>query len=99
MNPENTFIHALGTHPLVVSIIGQCFVLYETVRAKDKSAARQSEALIAALVLVVVTIQIRPPSPPDPWADGLGVVAAAMFILPVAGAFRKARRQRPDKGD
>ena len=90
--------HLLGTHSLVVSTFGQCFVLYQAVRAKDAGAIRQSATLILALILVVVSIELRPKSPPDTLADGLGVVAAVVFIVPVVEGFRKARQVREDKG-
>ena len=98
MNFLHTVLHAVGTHPLVVSMIGQCFVLYQAVRAKNAGGITQSVALIAGLGLVVATIQLRPPSPTNALADGLGTLAAAVFILPVVVSFRKARQQRKDKG-
>ena len=98
MNFLHSVLHAVGTHPLVVSIIGQCFVLYQALRAKDAGAITQSVALIGGLGLVVATIQLHPPSPPNRLADGLGVAAAVVFILPPALSFQKTRRQRKDKG-
>ncbi len=91
------FFHAVGTHTLVVSIIGQCFVLYQSVRAKEAGAIRQSAFLIIALGLVVAGIQLRPPAPPDALADGLGVLAAVLFVVPVIEGFKTARAQREDK--
>ena len=46
---------------------------------------------------LVATIQMRPPSPPNTLADGLGSVAAVLFIVPVVEAYKKARGQRKDK--
>jgi hypothetical protein len=92
-------IHLLGTHALVVSIVAQCFVLYEAIRSGKKGTRWQSGLLIFALLPVVVSIQLRPPSPPNALADGIGVLAAVIFVIPAAIAFRKARAQRPDKQD
>jgi hypothetical protein len=93
------FIYLLGTHPLVVSILAQCFVLYEAARAGEKGSLWQSVLLIVALVIVVASIQLRPPAKPNALADGVGTVAAVFFTLPAAIAFQKTRAQRPDKKD
>ena len=93
------FAHILGTHALVVSLFAQCFVLYEAVRAKERGALWQSGLLILALLFATISIQLRPTSPPNALADGVGDVAAVLFILPAAIAFGKARAQRPDKKD
>ena len=92
-----SILHQIGTHSLVISIVGQCFVLYEVLRARDKGGLRQTGTLIVALLLATVSLQLRPPSPPNLWADSIGVAAGVLFIIPAAEAFRKTRAQRPEK--
>lgn len=92
-------VHWLGAHSLIVSIVAQCFVLYEAVRAREKGSLAQTITLIIALLLATISIELRPPTPPNPLADWMGVVAAALFVVPAVIAFRQTRAQRPDKQD
>jgi len=65
------FVHFLGNHPLLVAL-----------SSKKKPVIAQSLVLILGLSLTVVSILLRPKSPPILRADLIGYVASAFLLAP-----------------
>ncbi len=86
-------MHLLGTKPLLISLVAQTVVLGVAVKQRDKDQVRECIVLLLALGLVVGSIGLRPPSPPNRLADILGAVAALCFVSPAVLAVIKMRAQ------
>ncbi len=91
-------MHFLGTKPLVVSLAAQSVVLGIALKTGDKPQVRQCSILLVALVLVIVSIGLRPPGPVSFKADVLGALAAVLFLDPGVRALLKLRKKtQPQK--
>lgn len=90
-------MHFLGTKPLTVSIVAQIAVLGVALKTKDKMQVRQCVTLLIGLVLVIVSIGLRPPSPVSLKSDVLATIAAVLFLDPAVQAVLKLRKKpQPD---
>lgn len=97
MSPLLAVVHFLGTKPLTVSLVAQFVVLAVSLKIGDKSQLRQCILLIVALVAVIVSIDLRPPSPVILRADIVGTVAAVVFLYPAVEALLKLRPKPQSK--
>ncbi len=84
-------MHLLGTKPLLISLVAQLVVLGVAVKQRDKDQVRECIVLFLALGLVIGSIGLRPPAPPNRTADILGAVAAVLFVSPAVLAVIKMR--------
>ena len=91
MNYLIPVVHWLGTKPLVVSVVAQLVALGISVKKGEKSRVREHLILIVALVLIIVSLTLRPPAPVNLLADGLGCLAAVLLSEPAVYGLRRLR--------
>jgi len=93
------FLHLLGSFPLAVGMAAQIIVLVSSVKDKDKKAVVQSLILMGALGLILVSVLLRPKSPPNPPADAIASLGALFLLTPGVEALLKLRGYDRKKQD
>ncbi len=91
-----SFLHGIGSYPLLIGLFSQFVVLYGAWKAHEKPAIVQSIMLILALGLTSLAITLRPHSPPQTIPDSLGCVAALLLFAPAVEAVRKMTAKKQD---
>ena len=74
-------------------MIAQVTVVLSSLKDKDKKAAVQGLLLMGALGLIVVSLLLRPKSPPNPVADSLASLGALFLLTPGVQALLKLRQK------
>ena len=74
-------------------MLAQVTVVLSSLKDKDKKAAVQGLLLMGALGLIVVSILLRPKSPPNPLADSIGSLGALFLLTPGIQALLKLRQK------
>ncbi len=74
-------------------MIAQIIVVVSSLKDKDKKAAVQGSILMGALGLIVVSILLRPKSPPNPVADSFASLGALFLLTPGIQALLKLRQK------
>lgn len=77
----------------------QIIVLVSSSKDKDKKAVVQSLILMGALGLILVSVLLRPKSPPNPPADAIASLGALFLLTPGVEALLKLRRYDEKKAD
>ncbi len=92
-----TFIHTLGTLPLLAGFVSQIVVLLASRKDGDKPALIQSLLLMVALGLITYGALQRPKSPPNLTADLISCVGALLLLSPGVEALIKLRHKEERK--
>ena len=87
-----SFLHAIGSYPLLFTLSAQFFVLFQAWKSKDMMMV-QAVSLIGANGLASVALAQRPHSPPQRVPDALGSVAAVFLLTPAVVALIKLHSQ------
>lgn len=66
---------------------------------KDKKAAIQGSILMGALGLVLVSVLLRPKSPPNLMADSLASLGSLFLLTPGVQALLKLRQKEEKSGE
>lgn len=93
------FLHLLGSFPLAVGMTAQIIVLLSSLKDEDKKAVVQSLILMGALGLILVSVLLRPKSPPNPAADAIASLGALFLLTPGVKALLKLRGYDRKKQD
>ncbi len=80
-------------------MVAQVTVVLSSLKDKDKKAAVQSAILMGALGLILVSVLLRPKSPPDLTADLTASVGAVLLLTPGVEALMKLRGYDQKKQD
>ena len=103
MHTENTdlvhFLHFVGGYPLAIGFVAQIIVLLASWKDKDKKAIVQSLILMGALALILVSVLLRPKSPPNLTADAIASLGALFLLTPGVEALLKLRHYDQKKAD
>jgi branched-subunit amino acid ABC-type transport system permease component len=77
----------------------QIIVLVSSSKDKDKKAVVQSLILMGALGLILVSVLLRPKSPPNPAADTIASLGALFLLTPGVEALLKLRQYDEKQAD
>lgn len=92
-------IHFIGSFPLAIGFVAQIIVLTASIKDKDRKATVQSLILMGALALILVSVLLRPKSPPNLTADLIAGAGALFLLTPGVEALLKLRRYDQKKAD
>ena len=92
-------IHFLGSFPLAVGFAAQVIVLTASVKDRDKKAIVQSLILMGALALILVSVLLRPKSPPNLTADLISCAGALLLLTPGVEALLKLKNYDRQKAE
>ena len=84
-------LHLVGSYPLAIGFVAQIIVLLASLKDKDRKAIIQSLLLLGALALILVSVLLRPKSPPNLPADAVACVGALFLLTPGIEALLKLR--------
>lgn len=88
-----SFIHTLGTLPLLAGFVSQIVVVLASRKDDDKPALIQSLVLMVALGLITYGALQRPKSPPNLTADLISCAGALLLLSPGIEALIKLRKK------
>ena len=80
-------------------MIAQITVVLSSLKDKDKKAAIQGSILMGALGLVLVSVLLRPKSPPNLMAASLASLGALFLLTPGVEALPKLRQKEEKPGE
>ena len=80
-------------------MIAQIIVVLSSLKDKDKKAAIQGSILMGALALILVSVLLRPKSPPNLMADSLASLGALFLLTPGVQALLKLRQKEKGPGE
>lgn len=97
MTTLHSFIHTLGTLPLLAGFLSQITVILASRKDGDKASLIQSLLLMGALGLITFGALQRPKSPPNITADLICCLGALLLLTPGIEALIKLRRTETGK--
>lgn len=90
-------IHFIGSFPLAIGFAAQIIVLTASCKDQDRKAIIQSLILMGALALILVSVLLRPKSPPNLTADLISCAGAVFLLTPGVEALLKLRHYDKQK--